>query len=342
MPATGSQVLICDLPVRFDTYEGCSHACRYCFANRKRNIAQIKRGEGVDALARFIKGERTNDLRWCDWDIPLHFGGMSDPFQPVELKEKRTLAALQLFAETQYPFVVSTKNKLIAIDPYLSLIKQCNVVVQISAACKEYDQIERGASTFEERLEAMRHISPFKRVIVRIQPYLPETKMNVLRSLRLFADAGVYGVTIEGMKYIKAKQGTIRLNGDNVYPARILRRDYEDIKAEAHRLGMRFFCAENRLRDLGDDLCCCGIEGLGWRTNTGNLIHLLHDKEGVRFSDAQKVGGGAIFNLLHNMKQKSIISEYGKRFSFQDLVLDAYKTKNEMKAIIPEDTGYGK
>ena len=25
----GSQVILCNLPVRFDTYVGCSHGCRY-------------------------------------------------------------------------------------------------------------------------------------------------------------------------------------------------------------------------------------------------------------------------------------------------------------------------
>ncbi len=31
MPECGSQVILCDLPVRMDTYKGCSHNCKYCF-----------------------------------------------------------------------------------------------------------------------------------------------------------------------------------------------------------------------------------------------------------------------------------------------------------------------
>ena len=26
----GSQIILCNLPVRFDTYRGCSHGCIYC------------------------------------------------------------------------------------------------------------------------------------------------------------------------------------------------------------------------------------------------------------------------------------------------------------------------
>ena len=45
----GSQIILCNLPVRFDTYRGCSHGCRYCFAQKKNDISHIERDESVDA-----------------------------------------------------------------------------------------------------------------------------------------------------------------------------------------------------------------------------------------------------------------------------------------------------
>ena len=85
MPKCGSQVVLCDLPVRFDTYKGCSHGCVYCFAQKKANMSDIKPYESVFVLKNFIEGKRGRDTSWCDWDIPLHWGGMSDPFQPCLL-----------------------------------------------------------------------------------------------------------------------------------------------------------------------------------------------------------------------------------------------------------------
>ena len=84
----GSQITICDVPISFDTYNGCSHACAYCFVKRKTDISQIEKDNCYKALKNFIEGGRTELTRWCDWKIPLHWGGMSDPFQPAEKRHK--------------------------------------------------------------------------------------------------------------------------------------------------------------------------------------------------------------------------------------------------------------
>ena len=55
----GSQIILCNLPVRFDTYRGCSHGCRYCFAQKKNDISHIERDESVDGLRSFIEGAET-------------------------------------------------------------------------------------------------------------------------------------------------------------------------------------------------------------------------------------------------------------------------------------------
>lgn len=73
--ACGSQVILCEYPIRLDTYEGCSHDCRYCFARSKRDIAAVKPLHCVEQVKRFVSGKRTQMTNWCDWDIPLHWGG---------------------------------------------------------------------------------------------------------------------------------------------------------------------------------------------------------------------------------------------------------------------------
>jgi len=291
MPICGSQVLICDLPIRFDTYSGCSHGCKYCFTQNKINLNNIKRAETKGALKSFISGFRTKDNSWCDWGIPLHWGGMSDPFQPIESVEKNSLECLKLFSETGYPFIVSTKGRLVAESPYLELFKSCKCIIQISMACSSYDVMEPGAPKFMERLQMAEKLSGTgKRVIVRLQPYLTSVKNEVINNLKAIREAGVYGITIEGMKRKKKYPGTVRLGGDHVYPKGILRRDFAEIREAAKAVGLKFYCAENRLRDMGDSLCCCGVNDgeEGFETNKANMNHFINDKSGFSYTEKMK------------------------------------------------------
>ena len=332
MPTAGSQVILCDVPIRFDTYEGCSHACSYCFAQRNRDISKIKMGESVNSLLNFIKGYRDKNTNWCDWDIPLHWGGMSDPFQPIERETGRSLECLRVLAETGYPFVVSTKNDLIAEGEYFELIKRCNCVVQFSAICERYDKLESGASTFAERMKAAKKISAYKRVIVRCQPYMPNVFKDVLQNIKVFKDAGVYGCVFEAMKAQRITQGMIKLGADYVYPISILKPQFEEIKKRLHDNGMKFYSGENRLRQMGDNLCCCGIDGMGWKVNTANLNHYLYDKENYKFTEAQKApeGGMAFQSLAQRASTRGLT-----HLSYERCMEMCVSTKSYIETLMP-------
>ena len=253
----GSQIILCNLPVRFDTYRGCSHGCRYCFAQKKNDISHIERDESVDGLRSFIEGKRGNETEWCDWNIPIHWGGMSDPFQPVEKQIRASYECLKLLAETKYPFVVSTKGRLIADPEYLDLLAQCNCVLQISMVCSKYDRLERGTPSYEERLSILKTVSArVQRTIVRIQPYMPEVFHDVMKNIPRIAEAGAYGVIVEGMKFFKAKPGMTKIGGDFCYPLPRLRHDFEAIKAECHRYGLKFYSVKKDYKSL---LTYCSI-----------------------------------------------------------------------------------
>lgn len=281
----GTQCMCCDYPIHFDTYTGCSFACSYCFANEKpdKNIVAPTNG-GINALRLFIQGKRTSETRFCDWKIPVHWGATSDPFQPLERTEKKTLECLELLAETKYPFIISTKGTLIAEEPYISLISECECVVQISAACKEYDKLEPGAPKFAERIKAIEKLSgKAKRVNIRIQPYFPMHLSEIKESLKAFSDAGAYGITIEGFstKCKNKRIGDMEWNGSRFqYPVEILADHFKKIREEAHKCGLKFFSGETRLQFLGDDLTCCGTLGLdSFVPNKYNLPHIAYDAE---------------------------------------------------------------
>lgn len=326
MPKCGTQVTICDVPIRFDTYKGCSHLCKYCFVQKKANLVKISKGESPQTLLKFIKGYRTIETAWCDWNIPIHWGGMSDPFQPIEREHRISLECLKVFKETQYPFIVSTKGKIIVEKEYLELLKDCNCVVQISCVCPEYNKLEPGAPSFQERVEMIRILSKYKRVQVRIQPYMLEVHGSVMNSLKLFAEAGAYGVIVEGMKFIKAKEGLIKVGADICYPLDRLQPKFEEIKNAAHSLGMKFYSGENRLRSMGDSLCCCGIDGMeGFEGNSFNINHIINGDIKPYRPKMEETGSGWCFKSLD---QAAGHTPYFKQVTFKNAMLDELKNKS--------------
>lgn len=333
MPKCGTQCILCDLPVRFDTYKGCSHACRYCFANVGRDLTDIQTYEGAKALLDFIKGNRTLETKFVDWNIPLHWGGLSDPFQPCEKVHRRSYKALKIFKETQYPFVVSTKGKLVADDDYIELLKDCNCVVQISMVCSKYDKIEKGCPTFEERLQMLQKVSNnVKRTIVRVQPYMHEVYKDVYNNLERFKKAGAYGVIIEGMKFKKKKNGLVKVGGDITYPYNLILNDFLALKKRAHELGLKIYAGENRIRPYGDSLTCCGIDGLeGFTPNVYNLNHMLN-------GDIQKPSQAMLEpktgKPFRSMVQNTIKGKWYQEHSFDESMKQYYENNKRNVEII--------
>lgn len=324
MPECGSQCVLCDLPIRFDNYEGCAHSCEYCFVKRKNTIVKIKDKESPQNLKDFIQGKRTENTKWCDWDIPIHWGGMSDPFQPIEKERQTSKECLKILAETQYPFVVSSKGRILGDEEYLKIIKDCNGVVQISLVCESYNILEKGCPSFSERLKIAEKVAKnAKRLIIRIQPYMHEVFEEVYNNLKLFADAGAYGVIVEGMKFIKSKPGLVRLGGDFVYPYDLIKNDIELLKQEAHSRNLKLFSGENRTRKLGDSLTCCGIEGLeGFNANKFNLNHILNGDKPSATQKQDEVGTALCFRGIH---QTTLAGQLLKKQSFSYAMLMEYK-----------------
>lgn len=307
--ACGSQAILCEYPIRLDTYSGCSHGCKYCFARTKVDIEKITMKNCVKQLGSFIEGKRTTVTKWCDWRIPLHWGGLSDPFQPIERKAGASLECLKMFAETGYPVIISTKGKLITEEPYISLLRKCNAVVQVSMVCSSYDKMEPGAPTFEERLSMVEKLAGnCLRVIIRAQPYITSVKREFLANIPRFAKAGAYGVTVEGMKFKRSKNGLVKVRGDYCYPQALLETHYSLIKDECHFNGLAFFCAENRLRPMGDSLACCGCSDLhGFDGNRFNAVSILNGVECEPTERMKEIGTACCFKAIHQSAGTSFI-----------------------------------
>lgn len=330
MPKCGSQVVLCDVPVRIDSYKGCGHGCKYCFTLRKYDIRDIRLFETDKAVRAFVNGARNQEVNWCDWNIPLHWGGMSDPFQPIERAKRNSEKILKVFAESGYPFIVSTKGE--AILDYLDLLSKCNVVVQISLVSPQYDKLEPHAPSFEKRLEMLEPLAKVcKRLIIRAQPYMRSAKQDIIRYIPEYARRGGYGIVLEGIKLFKKQQGFVRIAGDYCYPVEILKKDFEEIRSAAHSSGLRFYCGENRLRPMGDSLTCCGCDGLeGFEVNHSNLNHYYFDGRMAEYTESMKRTGTAF--CFKAIMQTSIKVKPLREVSFAEAI-EACKRERGLREI---------
>jgi DNA repair photolyase len=289
-----SQFPFCGLPLRLDTYAGCGFNCTYCFARyraeatfgsdnvRPANPETIKKiFRFAIELGRFPTGVVAQCLRRR---VPIHFGGMSDPFQPAERKHRVTEATLKILGSYHYPTVISTKGTLVAETNYTDLIKSIGpVVVQVSFYTTRDDvasKLEPYASLPSSRLRTMEILS--KRGIIvtcRWQPYIPGVSEAPAEFISRVGSAGARHVAVEHLKLPVERSQNLWLQltqalGKNLFDeyiglgARKAGREYvlpPEAKVQtvleaatvAHQNGLSFGAADNEFQYLSDGFCCC-------------------------------------------------------------------------------------
>ena len=160
-----------------------------------------------------------------------------------------------------------------------------------------------------------------------------EVKPDVLKQIPLYEEIGVHGITIEGLKHKKKKNGLIRVGSDWVYPQDRLKAAYNQIKEQCHAHGLKFYAAENRLRNMGDDLCCCGIDGLDrFVPNTYNLNHYAFDKE--RFHPTKAMTEAATSMCLKAIAQNTSSVEVFKVKSLKKMMEVAAKDRGMLGQLL--------
>jgi DNA repair photolyase len=214
------QFRFCGNPFRADTYRGCSFKCKYCFSNirisdgSKDKNSQITKSnfkifkDGYDSIdykttPKGVFGKLNQEL--LTHRVPIHLGGLSDPFQPCEFKENNTLEFLKLFKD--YPVIISTKTNYIP-DDYFEFIDVKTKTFQISLFTDNEETLrtfEPNTPTAKQRIDFIKEL---KRrgywVSVRIQPiiYIDEA-ISLINKLKNIVDY----ITVEHLKIPPTKYG---------------------------------------------------------------------------------------------------------------------------------------
>ena len=120
----------CMYPIRLDLYDnGCIHNCRYCYA-RAIHIRYKRWNTLNPSVADIAKVERK--IQKLPPGSIVRLGGMTDNFQPIEMKYKITLETIKLLNKYGIRYMIVTKSPLVSYPPYLNAMDKDLAHIQIS------------------------------------------------------------------------------------------------------------------------------------------------------------------------------------------------------------------
>lgn len=285
-----SQFKFCPNAFRVDMYRGCDFGCRYCFANmeafsevgtglsvwRHADIEKV-RGKFYQALET-DKPSQSVIIELLRHRVPLHCGGMSDPFQKREFEEHLTKELIQISNQYNYPISFSTKTASLPND-YLELLNPNIHAFQISIMGLDYDYVrkwERNTPRPTERAEFVQLLRKDYGLwcSVRIQPIIE--LQPVLDMIDAFEDIPSY-YSVEHLHVIADSHNAhdallehcinsdsyIQHGGVTEVKTEVKVNNINQIIEHANRYGVKVGVADNDLHYMSQSRCCCGIDTIG-------------------------------------------------------------------------------
>lgn len=269
----------CGNPFRIDTYKGCDFGCKYCFANcRGGNLSKDFQVADFSVIERtfykaFEEHKETKNLNieMLRHRVPLHLGGMSDPFQSREKEYKNTYKLLCLTKKYNYPMIISTKTDYIP-NEYFEVLDNKIHAFQISLMSMDEEYIKKFEAKTPSPLQRKKNIEFLKSkgfwVGVRIQPLIKlKHAIDVVNEL-----SGIVNfITVEHIKIGNDNSNKRQMFIDmdlNPCDFKSCGREYE-VKTEIKKENILYLksiskcpigCGDNDLHELSDSNNCCGID----------------------------------------------------------------------------------
>jgi len=218
----------CFYPFVLDTYGcGCSNNCLYCYAKSTLDFRKLwdEKEPAVSSSVNIRKVfenaliKKTGEFSdLINARMPVRMGGMTDCFSDIEKTQKRTFEIIQMLNEFNYPYLILTKNSLIA--DYIPILNPDNCIVQVSITTP-FDDVslifEPGANPTSERLQALRRLNDAGiYTSVRINPFFPvyEVDQSLSGRFRYFDWSLVDMISDSGTRSVIA--GFARLSAWNL------------------------------------------------------------------------------------------------------------------------------
>jgi len=167
----------CNYTKRLDTYGcGCQHDCNYCYAKSLldfRNLWDAKNPKEANIY------DIEAQIKKLAPGTVIKLGGMTDCFQPIELKNRITYKTIKLLNKYRIQYLVVTKSNLVTNDEYLEIYDKDLAHFQITLTCTDNELYRKlnyeKASLPSERIKSIEKLQQLDfDVSVRLSPFIPE------------------------------------------------------------------------------------------------------------------------------------------------------------------------
>lgn len=286
-----SKFAICGLPVRVDSYKTCSFGCKYCFANGRkimefRKNLQVADTDSIERRLARIQNRGGQEGNFLDTlllaRITWHFGGMSDPFQPVNNELRITNKIIDIANKYGYSILFSTKSDTTHGANIRPDIHAFQLSVTNTAKSPDFEPF---VPSIDSRLSFFRELKRegFK-VGIRIQPFIPG--VSGLDIVKMFDGADHF--IVEGLKVVPqndeqkdyvfhllgipeemfTQKGLLNLLPEYRYKL------YQPLIEYFESHGISYSISDNDMRYLTNNDCCCG-DALVRRSTTFNTTAMI-------------------------------------------------------------------
>jgi DNA repair photolyase len=205
-----------DLPFEqsINPYRGCEHGCVYCYA--RPSHAFLGLSPGLDFETRLSAKINAKDLLLAHLSRKnykasyIHLGANTDAYQPIEREWRLTRQVVELMAELQHPFTITTKASLVEreIDLLAPLAKQQLVSVMISVTSLDSElsrNMEPRAAAPWRRIETIRRLAeagvPVGVSVAPLIPFINEPEIEKILEAARQAGASFAHYTVLRMPW---------------------------------------------------------------------------------------------------------------------------------------------
>ena len=289
-----SQFKFCPMAFRVDMYRGCSYACRYCFANMNAfheigTGLSTWRNADIDWVRNIFKTALETDkesksviIELLRNRVPMHCGGMSDPFQTREWEMGLTKELIKISKEYNYPIVFSTKTASLP-DEYYNLLDKKLHAFQVSIMgwspeyIKKWEGNTASAQARAEFVQLLRNDFDIW-CSVRIQPIINKWEAVALmlamrdipsyyslEHLHVIADSWAGQEAL--LKHCKGSKSFIQKSGITEFKTEVKRKNIEFLTKVANAFSVPVGAADNDLHYMSQSRCCCGTDTIGGAFN---------------------------------------------------------------------------